>query len=113
MKTINDINTEISELQDRNPAKFKDTKEYKKAEKQAQLLRTCATYLQLNPTRDAMVKDLELVEKKIKAAEDGYSVWLTHTTFEEKGKNPKQTYRAYMGIRNLELQRRSLQFLLS
>lgn len=113
MITKSQILEEIEMLQSQYPPEFQGTKDYKKAEKRAKLLRTCATYLEFSPTHDVLKRELESVENKIKSAENGYNTWYKNTTIEERGKNPKQTYRNEMGMRTLELQRRSLIFLLS
>lgn len=113
MKTISEINHEVSELLAKHDPKDKDTREYKKASRRAKLLRTCAAYLEFNPSTEVIKRHLELVEKKIKQANDGYEIWYKCTIPDDRGKNPKQTYRNEMDLKTLELQQRSLNYLLS
>lgn len=73
MRTIASLNKEIRSLEATKP----QSKDYKKNGVEAAFLRQCVAYLDSGATDEKVERALKSSELKLKAIDEGYSVWLS------------------------------------
>ena len=116
MKTINDINKEITEshklLVEASKLKTKKAKNIcKRLNKQIKFLKFIKTYLETNPRPEFVQSELETITIRIGRIDEGYLVWAAGRAITAY-KDPKKAYTNEMGLPQLKEQMKTLKYIL-
>lgn len=114
MKTKQEIQERISQLEASDPRLFKHDEMKERAE-EAAYLRSIRNYLETEPTEEFVRSEAEKLELKLNTIEDAFEVWLSKRPepYSKSEKQWKAEYNKEMGVKNLNNQLDNLKFILS
>lgn len=116
MKTLKDVNQEIAKKEkEGNAAKGNgDTKLYNKLSLRVGFLRKCQHYLEGEPREEFVRSEQARMQAKKNKIDVGYGEWKKHQVASNKDDVAlKSEYNSLMGMKGINLQLKTLNYLLS
>lgn len=116
MKTLKEVNLEIEQKieEGRNASQTGNSKLYNKLSLRVGFLRKCQHYLEGEPREEFVVSEQKRMDDKKKAIESGYYEWKKFQVASNKDDTAlRSEYNALMGMKDINLQLKTLNYLLS
>lgn len=120
MKKIEEIQTEISEIQndyaertDKDGKPLYTKTQLRKAGKLAYQLQKYVYYLQAGAKEKTLLAQLVVLKERREIISKGYALWLSRNKDYANLKNPEAKYRSEMGKAKVMLQIKALEYLLN
>jgi len=129
MKTVNELSAEISTNKfeaERLDADFKKTKhtdidKARRKHKSAvdkifsriEFLTTCLRYVETDPSKEFISKEVDRIESRINLIDDGYAYWRTINMLSAMEAERIKEYNKQMGLSTLKSQLQCLKFILN
>jgi hypothetical protein len=113
MKTITQVQAEIDAILSQNaPNTILEPRKHAAATKRLAFLRTCRAYLNSGPDPDFIQSEVNRIATRLGLISEQYDLWLPDRTFDSL-KQRREAYDRMFGVKELETQLKTLEYLLS